>query len=233
MRFRAVFFDAGETLVHPSPSFPELFAAVVGREGLEVEPDAVVEASKIVLDRFSEAADDRELWTTSPERSRRFWVSVYERMLDVLGHGGTDHLPESLHREFTDRSNYALFDDVHPALEDLERRKMILGVVSNYEAWLEELLADLGVRDRFPICVISGVEGVEKPDAAIYELALERAGIRAEEAAFVGDNPLFDVDPPAALGMTPVLIDRRGRHESFAGTRVTDLRDVPGVLSHG
>ena len=57
MRFRAVFFDAGETLVHPSPSFPELFAAVVGREGLEVEPDAVVEASKIVLDRFSEVEE--------------------------------------------------------------------------------------------------------------------------------------------------------------------------------
>ena len=37
-----------------------------------------------------------------------------------------------------------------------------------------------------------------------------------ERSAFVGDNPEFDVDPPAALGMFPVLIDRRGRHPSFA-----------------
>ena len=36
------------------------------------ELKAVVDASRIVLDRFSEAASDRELWTTSPDRSRRF-----------------------------------------------------------------------------------------------------------------------------------------------------------------
>src|SRR6266487_3645849 len=114
VRFRAVLFDAGETLVHPSPSFPELFARIAGREGVSVEPDAVVDASRIVLERFSEAASDRELWTTSPDRSRRFWMSVYERMLDVLERSETNNLAETLYREFTERSNYSLFNDVRP-----------------------------------------------------------------------------------------------------------------------
>lgn len=230
MSFRAVFFDAGETLVHPLPSFPELFATIAARAGHAVEPDAVVAASKAVLDRFDEAAADRELWTTSPESSRRFWLSVYERMLRELGVPDGDHVAETLYRGFTDRGNYGLFDDVRPSLEALDRAGLLLGIVSNFEAWLEDLLADLGVRDLFAVRVISGAEGIEKPDPRIYRIALERARADPAEVAFVGDNPPFDVDPPAELGMFPVLIDRRGRHRDFAGTRIEDLGDLPAAL---
>jgi putative hydrolase of the HAD superfamily len=225
-----VLFDAGETLVHPSPSFPELFAAVLLREGHVRDPAEVVAASSAVYDRFSEAARQVELWTTSDERSRVFWLDVYDRMLRALDLPSGDGLREVLYREFTDLANYALFDDVPPALDALERAGATLGIVSNYEAWLEDLLERLGVRDRFPVRVISGVEGIEKPDPSIYRLALERAGVEAAEAAFVGDNPEFDVAPAAALGMTTVLIDRRGRHPDAAGLRVTDLRDLATAL---
>ena len=44
VRFRAVFFDAGETLVHPVPSFPELFARIVTNEGYPREPVAISDA---------------------------------------------------------------------------------------------------------------------------------------------------------------------------------------------
>lgn len=223
-------FDAGETLVHPAPSFPDLFSAVLLREGHVRPPTEVVTASEAVYERFSEAARTVELWTTSPERSKVFWLDVYERMLRALDLPSSDGLRDTLYREFTDLENYALFDDVRPALDALDRTGVTIGIVSNFEAWLEDLLAVLGVRERFPVRVISGLEGVEKPDPAIYELALERAGVQPSDAAFVGDNPEFDVEPAAALGMTPVLIDRRGRHASFRGTRVTDLRDLVAAL---
>jgi len=229
VRYRAVFFDAGETIVHPMPSFPDLFTRVLAGEGHHVEPTAVVDASRVVLQRFSEAADDRELWTTSPERSRRFWLSVYEKMLGVLELPGTD-LAARLHDTFTDRSNYALFDDVHPALELLSGDGIVLGLVSNFEAWLEDLLAELGVREAFGVRVISGIEGVEKPDSRIYELALERAEVAADESVFVGDNPEFDVIPPSELGMFAVLVDRRGRHPDHEGARIGDLRELPALL---
>lgn len=231
MRFRAVFFDVGETLVHPLPSYPELFAQVVARAGHPRSAEDVSDASRVVLRRFSEAARDRELWTTSPELSRAFWTSVYDHMIQTLELPAGDGLADALYDAFTDRSNYALFDDVRPAIDTLDPIADVLGIVSNFEVWLEELLVDLGVRDRFPVRVISGVEGIEKPDPRIYKLALERAGVEPAEAVYVGDNPEFDVDPPAALGMFPVLVDRRGRHEDFVGERITDLRDLPEVLA--
>jgi len=227
---RAVLFDAGETLVHPAPSFPELFVRVLADAGAERSLEEVLAASAAVLHRFSEAAADRELWTTSPERSAAFWTGVYDRMLAELGIADADGLPATLYAAFTDRANYALFDDVPATLDVLAGRGLALGIVSNFEAWLEDLLADLGVRERFPVRVISGLEGIEKPDPAIFHRALERLGVAPHEAAYVGDNPEFDVDPPASLGMTAVLIDRRDRHPEHDGVRVRDLRDLPGVL---
>jgi putative hydrolase of the HAD superfamily len=231
MPVRAVLFDAGETLVHPSPSFPELFTDVLGNAGHERDAQAVIDASRSVFHRFSEAARDAELWTTSPERSERFWTSVYDRMLQELGLGGDTALRDTLYATFTDPSNYALFDDVKETIEALESASLTLGIVSNFEAWLDDLLETLGVRERFAVRVISGIEGVEKPDPAIFVRALERLGLDAADVVYVGDNPEFDVDPAAALGMTPVLIDRRGRSPDVACVRIGDLRELPGVIA--
>ncbi|MDP9184544.1 MAG: HAD-IA family hydrolase [Actinomycetota bacterium] len=230
MPVRAVLFDAGETLVHPSPSFPELFSRVLAARGHRRTPEGVIEASRAVFHRFSEAARDNDLWTTSPEASARFWKSVYERMLDELEVGEPVGLADALYETFTDRRNYALFDDVAPTLDALDAQGLALGVVSNFEAWLEDLLGSLGVRDRFGVVVISGVEGVEKPDEHIFTLALDRLGIGAEEVAYVGDNPEFDIAPARALGMTPVLIDRRERFPDADGIRITDLRALTSLL---
>ena len=230
MPLRAVLFDVGETLVHPAPSFPELFSTVVVAEGHTRSPDAVIDASRAVFHRFSEAARDVELWTTSPERSARFWKSVYERMLIELGIPDDGHLADVLYARFTDPANYALFDDVVPTLDELEAAGLVLAIVSNFEAWLEDLLGTLGVRDRFAVRVISGREGVEKPDLRIFELALERLSLDPVDAMYVGDNPEFDVAPASTLGMTPVLIDRRDRFPDADMTRITDLRELPSLV---
>jgi len=231
MQVRAVLFDAGETLVHPTPSFPELFSRVLADAGHRREPEEVIEASRSVFHRFSEAARDNDLWTTSPARSERFWKGVYTTMLAELDLDGQGSLRDTLYATFTDPGNYALFDDVLEAVSALEASGLALGIVSNFEAWLEDLLATLGVRDRFPVRVISGLEGIEKPDARIFELALERIGADAADAVYVGDNPEFDVEPARAIGMLPVLIDRRGRFPDADCVRITDLRHLAAAVA--
>jgi putative hydrolase of the HAD superfamily len=230
VRFRAVFFDVGETLIHVEPTFADLFVTVLAGAGHERSGDEVREATTHVYARFSEAARDGSLWTTSPERSREFWTSVYDRMLGELGVPDRDGLANTLYREFTRMENYALFDDVRPTIAALQEAGLLLGIVSNFEAWLEDWFGLHELIGIFPVRVISGIEGIEKPDERIYRLALERTGVDASDAAYVGDNPEFDVDPPAALGMFPVLIDRRDRFPDHAGARVRDLRELPAIL---
>ena len=226
----AVFFDAGETLVHPHPTFPDLFATILRREGHDVEAETIRDRIHVVFDRFKQAADENELWTTTPERSRRFWHDVYTIFLANLGIEDRDGLIDRVYEEFTDLANYALFEDVVPALDRLSAAGLALGVVSNFEAWLEQLLEQLGVADYFGVRVISGAEGMEKPDPRIFRLAMDRAGVRPEASVYVGDNPEFDVGPAAAVGMLPVLIDRRDRFPDADGLRIVSMTDLPGVL---
>jgi putative hydrolase of the HAD superfamily len=115
-------------------------------------------------------------------------------------------------------------------LDRLAGAGLILGVVSNFEEWLETLLEHLGVAHRFRVRVISGVEGFEKPDPRIFRLALDRAGVEPRDAAYVGDNPEFDVDPALAVGMFPVLIDRRGRFPDAPGARIASMEELPAIL---
>jgi putative hydrolase of the HAD superfamily len=230
VRFRAVFFDVGETLVHVEPSFADLFVTVLAGAGHERSGDEVRDASAHIYARFSEAARDGSMWTTSPERSREFWTSVYDRMLRELRVPDGDGLANTLYREFTRIENYVLFDDVRPTIAALQDAGLFLGIVSNFEAWLEDWFGLHELIETFPIRVISGIEGIEKPDERIFRLALERANVDATDAAYVGDNPEFDVDPPAALGMFSVLVDRRDRFPNHAGARVRDLRELPAIL---
>jgi putative hydrolase of the HAD superfamily len=228
--YRAVFFDAGETIVYPHPSFPELLAQILRQAGRDLDPAVIREKLHVVADIFTNAASQGELWSTSPERSRRFWDRVYGRLLGELGVPFGDELATAIYATFTDLANYRLFPDVLATLDRLRSAGIRMGVVSNFEEWLERLLESLGVTPYFEVRVISGVEGVEKPDPKIFRLALERMKALPAESAYVGDSPQFDVEPATSLGMTGVLLDRRGRFPDHRGPRITSLDQLPDVL---
>src|SRR5262249_13098088 len=71
----------------------------------------------------------------------------------------------------------------------------------------------------------SGEVGVEKPDPRLFQLALDRAGVAASDAAYIGDFYSIDVRGAGAAGLTPVLLDPGG----FWGVR--DCAMAPDLLS--
>jgi putative hydrolase of the HAD superfamily len=228
--YRAVFFDAGETLLSAHPSFPELLTTVLREEGLDTTTDAIREALPEVAGVFTSATERKELWSTSPDRSRRFWGEVYRTLLAQLGLPFTEELALRLYSVFTDVSNYRLFPDTLPVLRKLRDAGLRMGLISNFEEWLERLLEAVEATSFFDVRVISGIEGMEKPDPAIFRLALERLGARPADSLYVGDNVTYDVEPARAVGMTAVLLDRRGRSPEFDGLRITSLDELPPLL---
>jgi putative hydrolase of the HAD superfamily len=226
-----VFFDAGETLLHPHPSFPELFAEVCRRSGTEVRFEDVRTAQERLAPHLVDLGESTgvENPSFSADESRRFWTFLYRRLLGELGI--TDEaLVDELYATFSHISSYKLFDDVLPVLEWLTSSGYRLGLISNFEKWLEEMLVELEVGHHFDVTVISGVEGVEKPDPKIYRVALEKAAVEPRRAVHVGDSPVLDVQPAGAVGMSAVLVDRAGRYPDAPGLRVDSLVELPGVL---
>jgi len=79
--------------------------------------------------------------------------------------------------------------------------------------------------DRFPEMfdgwVISGDEGIRKPDPAIYELGAERIGLPPEDCVFV-DDLKGNLKPARAMGMATV-------HHTSAAETIPQLEDLLGV----
>lgn len=73
-----------------------------------------------------------------------------------------------------------------------------------------------GLADAVDEMIISAEEGVAKPDAAIYRLAVRRLGVRLHEAVFVDDMGV-NVEAARALGMHAVQF--RTREQAIAEVR--------------
>jgi putative hydrolase of the HAD superfamily len=228
---KTVFLDAGETILHPHPSFPELFAATCRSHGLEMTPERVAPVLfRLVRNLSDEGAEGYvKNWSLSPERSRAFWTNLYGKCLDELGVSAPG-LAGVLYDVFSDTSTYRLYDDALPAVHRLRGAGHSVGLISNFEEWLQEMLVELEVGHLFDITVISGIEGVEKPDPRIYEIALERAGVSPSEAVHVGDSVRMDVEPAGRLGIHTVLLDRAGSARANCPT-IRTLEELPGVVS--
>ena len=219
-----VLFDAGDTPLAPAPSFQGRFVAVAAAAGLPLE-EAAVDAAIAEAVRAVEWPSD---WT-DPATQRSFWVGFYRQVLAALGHRDDGiRVADALFAAFSDPAGYRLFDDVRPALETLAARGVKLGVVSNFEPWLEDVLALQGVDHLFAAVAISGKLGVAKPDPEIFQAALKEAGAEPEATVHVGDQLVNDVAAARAVGITPVLIDRFGRHPDPDGAH--RVEDLPGLV---
>lgn len=230
---QAVFFDAGETLLYPHPSFVELFADVCVGAGRAISADQVREVRERLAPHLLDVAEESGVEkgpSLSVEDSRRFWTFLYRRFLEELGIEDPA-LVERLYATFSRTSTYRLFDDALPVLRTLQERGLLIGLISNFDSWLSEMLVELEVGHLFDVTVISGLEGVEKPDPAIYELALERGGVPAEQTVHVGDSPTMDAAPAAEAGMRPVLLDREERYRSQPWPIIASLSDLPDLVA--
>ena len=78
------------------------------------------------------------------------------------------------------------------------------GVISNAWPDAREYLSRQKIADAFDVLVISAEVGVMKPDAKIYEIALQATGVQAAEAVFIDDTPP-NVEAARALGMRGIL----------------------------
>lgn len=231
-RYDTVLFDAGETLVRPEPSFGGLLRSILSEMGYDLPEDHVDDRARAALAHaLHESWTTERPWSVSKEASREFWTRLYAAMLTELQIDDPDGvLPHAMYEQFAQPHRYGLFPDALPALRELKVHGYRLGVISNWEDWLESLFERLGVADLFDVVVVSGSEGVEKPDPAIFAIALERMGADASRTVYVGDSPTHDVAPALALGMGAVLIDRHGRHPGAHRPTIESLGILTAVL---
>ncbi len=133
------------------------------------------------------------------------------------------------------RAAWSAFEDVLPALASLASAfpQAKLGVITNGEGEAQRAkLAAIGLTERFPLVVASGEVGVAKPDAEIFARACELLGVRAAQAAHVGDRLDLDAQGAAAAGLRGIWLDRAGAGTGASVGTSTHERDrATGIVT--
>ena len=229
---KAVFFDLYGTLAGFSPSRLAIQSKAVAEFGLAVTEEGVL-LGYSAADEFLAEQNGREPLRLLDEAGREKVFAEYERR--VLGGSGIEVDSETAlaiwRRVRRVPYEMTIYGDVKPALATIRERGLISGVISNMNRGGDVLAAEVGLAGLVDFVVTSLEVGSEKPYRPIFDAALARAGVNADEAVHVGDQVTSDVEGARMAGVLPVLIDRDGNHPDFVGAiRIEELGQLIEVL---
>ncbi len=228
---KAVFFDLYHTLVRYEPPREELQSKALKELGIEAKPEA--------LGRPIAAADEfiyreiarQPLTKRSDEDKMALWMQYQRVFLKEAGIPASEQLVLGLLGKMRRTSmKLVAFEDAAPALADLKSRGLILGLISNVDKDVAPLLAEVGLASLLQIIVTSQEVGFSKPQPEIFRAALKRAGVKAAEAIFVGDQYKIDVEGARGVGMKGILLDRAGYAGDVDSPRIRNLSELAGCL---
>jgi putative hydrolase of the HAD superfamily len=226
---KAVFFDAGGTLIAPNPSFHEIYARVLAPIGVRATPDALRSAALATWGEF-DAAIGRGIdrYSHFPGGEREYWRRFVTRVLERVSEAGrAEAAAEALQVAFSDPGVWTVFPEVGPTVRALRQRGLRLGIISNWDSRLRGLLDAHGLSPEFDPIVVSCEARVEKPGPGIFEQAVAAMGLAPEETLHVGDDPVSDYEGARSAGMTGVLLVRKGS----APTGVLSVATLEGLVA--
>jgi 2-haloacid dehalogenase len=162
-------------------------------------------------------------------RHADFWQVTGDALDHACATLGVDRAPI---REPLMQAYLALdaYPEVGAVLERLRRGGIRLAILSNGEPKMLAAGAKSAGIDRLLDAVLSVEEvGIYKPHPKVYQLALDRLGVRADEVAFMSSNA-WDVHGAACFGLRPVWINRSGApRERLPEGPEHELRDLSGL----
>jgi putative hydrolase of the HAD superfamily len=217
-----VIWDVGGTLVDYVASRTEALAQALGAVGLRLE---TVDAASL------EHAHQRYLrtepyWRT-PEEEQQGFEEIAAILLErTYAAGVTDQIAR-LGRALGGWDwVYRPVPGIPELLQELGEHGIRQAVASNWPPSLPRFLRHQDLHRHFTVVVGSGAEGCRKPDPIFYRRVMERLGVEACTAVFIGNDPDLDILPARSAGLVAVHFDPRRQHVG------ADAHDVPTLRQH-
>jgi putative hydrolase of the HAD superfamily len=231
---RAVFFDVDFTLIYPGPTFRgEGYEQFCRRHGISVDVskfgDAVASAARI-LDEPEDVAYSVEIF-----------VRYTRHIIEQMGGRGErlDACAREIYAEWAACQHFELYDDVAPALRELDAAGVRIGLISNSHRCLASFQSHFELEGLIAGAVSSSEHGLMKPHPSIFRAALDLVNVPAAESVMVGDSLRQDIEGALRAGMSAILLDRGAASRSHAGAGssrvpvIRSLSELPPLIVGG
>ncbi len=217
---KTIFFDVGNTLLFPDR---EHILAPLRQRNLNPS----LEQWHAIERKTKKEFDD--ILQHDGKADHSFWYLFYSSLLAELG-VHDDALRDVLLNATRVSANWC---DIRPGTrETLQRlgQRYPLGVISNADGKIADVLERCGIADCFQEIIDSGVVGYEKPHPAIFQSALRQMHVSAEHGLYVGDVYSVDYLGAVGAGMQAILFDVAGTYRESGLPRVESLEELERKL---
>ena len=203
---KAVFFDVDFTLIFPGPTFQA--EGYGGRAPRTASRSIRRSSTPPPRPRRSSSTRSKNRSTsttssfTTPRRSSSTWAAAART---------SSRSPREIYDQWSVNHHFELYDDVAPVMAELKKRGLMVGLISNSHRSLDAFREHFSLADFVSVSVSGAEHGYMKPHRSIFDRALERAGVKADEALMVGDSFRHDIEGALSAGWRAVLLKRSAK----------------------
>lgn len=231
---RWVLWDVKDTLLKVRASVGQQYCKEAERAGLNLSPVEVENAFGQAYRHYSSRYPNYGI--TQGLDGRSWWMGVVRDTFSqcrVQDPALLDTIAHNLYHNFCNAENWEVFPDSKTALESCSSLGLKLAVVSNFDKRLKEILRVCDLLSHFSFLITSEEAGVAKPNAAIFDQALQKCGVPAASVAHIGDHYVKDYLASRSVGIHGFLLDRHNKHDQSdvpREHRLSSLEDLPSQL---
>lgn len=210
---KVIFLDAVGTLFGVKNSVGEIYSAIARRFGvIAPAPDldsAFYEVFKNAPPPTFPGTPVEEI----PQKEFQWWRKVTQQTFQKVGvvHQFLDFdiFFKRLYQYFATPNPWEVYPDVIPCLQRWYEQGVTLGIISNFDTRLYDVLNVLEMESFFSSVTISSEVGAAKPDPDIFQVAMAKHNVAAEDAWHIGDSRKEDYEGANAMGMQGILLKRQ------------------------
>ena len=226
-----IFFDAADTLFYIDKGLGNTYASVAKKHGADPDPGLLKKAFSKAFTSAPPLAfggvSDQERKTLEKD----YWKNIVDRVYQEVGMFDKfdEHFDELF--EVFRSDAWTIFPETKEVLSNLKEKNYRLGIISNFDSRVYDVMRNLEINEFFDKFVISSEAGHAKPDPNIFHIALHKMGADPKECLHVGDNIYNDFHGPRALGIQALLLDRENEYASIGDQhKIRNLNELTKLL---
>ena len=210
-----ILFDVGNTLLFPDW---DAILTPLAQRGIKPGLDQLRRLERKTKNEFDASAMKGRV-------DHGFWYLFYSQLLQELG-VADEHLQQGLLAATHLSANWNRIRPGTREALDTIAAKYRIGVISNADGKIADVLKISGICDCFLSITDSGIVGHEKPHPAIFHAALQSMNVQPGRALYVGDVYSVDYVGATAVGMDAILFDVAGAYRDKNLPRVESLPEL-------
>ena len=209
---KVIFLDAVGTLFGVRGTVGEVYQAIAANFAIDVAADLLETAFRESFQASPPPVFPGATPEQIPQLEFNWWKAIAQATFKQTGvlkqFTDFDAFFTALYQHFTTAQPWYLYPDVIPQLLSWQQQEIALGIISNFDTRLYQVLEVLGLKNFFQTITISSITGSAKPESRIFLEALGKHNCHPEQAWHIGDSFQEDYQGAKSVGMKSYLLKR-------------------------